>query len=286
MSYLNRDDDTICAVSTARGTGGISVVRVSGSQSLEIVRKLCSFLPESCTSHKIYYGFLREYQGDSLVDEVLVSYFAKGRSFTGEQTLEISIHGGDFLSQKIVCELQKSGARAAERGEFTYRAFMNGRIDLPQAEGVLAMIESRSQQSATLALKQLKGELSTRFSRIEDQLVWILAHLEASIDFSSEDIQYTSREELIQHGQKLQAEVRQILSTYKYGRQIKEGVDIAIVGEPNVGKSSLLNTLLGDNRALVSSRPGTTRDYIEGQLCVDGVTYFFHGYGGVKRDGR
>ena len=282
MNCLKRDEDTICAISTARGTGGLSVIRISGDHAESVVRKLCLFLPKTCQSHRIYYGFIKSFEDEIEIDEVLVSYFAKGRSFTGEQTLEISSHGGNFISQKIIFELQKAGARIADRGEFTYRSFMNGRIDLAQAEGVLAMIESEGEASSRLALKQLKGELSQTFKSIEDRLTWILAHLEANIDFASEDIQYSSDEELLSHSLDLQTELGKILSTYNKGRQLREGVDVSIIGEPNVGKSSLFNALLSEDRAIVSAQAGTTRDYVEGQLLIDGVVCCLRDTAGLR----
>ena len=282
MEYFKRDGDTICALSTARGTGGISVIRVSGYRAESIVRKLCPFLPEVCQSHRIYYGFIKCFECETEIDEVLVSYFAKGRSFTSEQTLEISSHGGDFISQKIILELQKAGARIAEKGEFTYRAFMNGRMDLIQSEGILSIIKSDSQVSSGLALKQLKGHLSRTFEHIEDQLTWILAHLEANIDFASEDIQYSSAEELLHCSLELQGKLDQILSTYAKGRQIVNGVGVSIIGEPNVGKSSLFNVLLEEDRAIVSTQAGTTRDCVEGRLLIEGITYHLWDTAGLR----
>ena len=281
MSYFKIKEDTICAISTSRGVGGLSVIRVSGPQSKAIVSKLCSFLPSSCESHKIYYGFIKGLDKKEM-DEVLVSYFAKGRSFTGEETIEISSHGGNFISQSIIVELQKAGSRIAERGEFTYRSFMNGRIDLPQAEAVLTIIESESHASSQLALKQLKGHLSEIFKSMEERLISFLAHLEADIDFASEDIEYHSGRSLLPEALKLQSELKEILSTYKKGRQIKEGVYIAIIGEPNVGKSSLFNSILGEDRAIVSSQEGTTRDYVEANLIIDGISYYFRDTAGLR----
>ena len=282
LDNLKMNEDTICAISTARGVGGISVIRVSGPQAKDIVSKLCPFLPSECESHRVYYGFIKKLDKTD-IDEALVSYFAEGRSFTGEQTLEISSHGGYFIGQSLITELQKSGARMANRGEFTYRAFMNGRMDLSQAEGVLAMIESQSQTSSQLALKQLKGHLSQTFKSIEERLIYILAHLEADIDFSSEDIEYSSGGDLLLKALDLQLEINQVLSTYKKGRQIREGVDVSIIGEPNVGKSSLFNTLLGEDRAIVSTQVGTTRDCIEGMRTIEGVCYYFKDTAGLRK---
>jgi tRNA modification GTPase len=264
------DQDTICAVSTAPGVGGIAVLRVSGDDALKVSRKLCPFIPESPESHRIFYGILTD-RSASAVDEVLVSYFARGRSFTDEETIEISCHGGQIITATILKELIHSGARLANRGEFTYRAFMNGRIDLVQAESVLSLIESQSRQSAKAALRQLQGSLSEEFKKIEDGLLWILAQLEASIDFSSEGLDTVSPEALLERAKPLHEFVDTMIESYRQGRILRQGLQVALVGRPNAGKSSLLNALLQEDRAIVAAEPGTTRDTVEGRITVNGV---------------
>jgi tRNA modification GTPase len=279
------DEDTICALSTPPGVGGIAVIRVSGEGSLAITRQLCSFLPDAPESHRVFYGLLRglDYQGNhEVIDEVVVTYFAKGRSFTGEQTLEISCHGGQVTTTSILKELVKAGCRMARRGEFTYRAFMNGRLDLVQAESVLSLIESQSRQAAKVSLRQLQGHLSADFQTIENELLWVLAHLEASIDFSTEGLETVGTSELSQRSESLNLHVQKLISSYGKGRLMTDGLQVALVGRPNAGKSSLLNALLKEDRAIVTEHAGTTRDLIEGRLSYSGVPVTFVDTAGLR----
>ncbi len=268
---LERDRDTIVAVSTAPGTGGIAVVRVSGSRALNIVRSLGGFLPELPESHRIYFGTLLDTDSGEPFDEVLVSYFVKGKSFTGDEVLEISCHGGDWIAQRLVTLLIKSGARLADRGEFTYRAFMNGRIDLVQAEAVLDLIESRSAYSARSAIRQLKGSLSKKLEEVLDELLWVGAHLEANIDFAQEDIEVAAKDVLVGKLESVISRIEHLVASQNQRRLWDEGYQVALMGIPNSGKSSLLNAMIGDDLAIVTEVAGTTRDLVRGQLEIGGV---------------
>ena len=268
-----RDEYTICAMATPPGRGGISVIRISGSQAVKKVRQLCEFLPEAWDSHRAYYGLLSSAVTGEAVDEVVATLFAEGRSYTGEETVELSCHGSPVIVEHIMSELLAVGCHVALPGEFTYRAFMRGRIDLVQAESVLRLIESQSRQSARLALRQLRGGFSEKLNQLQDTLTWLGAQFEASIDFSEENIEVVAAESLLDRVQTIRKTIESLLASYRVGRLLHEGVSVALIGRPNVGKSSLLNRLIGEERAIVTAVPGTTRDVIEGRVSI-GATHF------------
>lgn len=280
---LETDKDTICALATAHGLGAISVLRVSGPESEKVVRRLAPFLPDQLESHKIHYGILQGMDGSGPLDEVLISYFQQGRSFTGENCFEISCHGSEVIVAEVLSHLVRAGARPAERGEFTYRAFMNGRLDLVQAESVLALIESGSTRASRLALRQLQGGLSVKFKSLSERVTKVLAHLEANIDFASEDIVIASGDSLAVELEEILNETKQILAGYRQGQIIKSGYQVALVGQPNVGKSSLLNALAGEDRAIVTPVAGTTRDFVEAEVARDGLKLTFIDTAGLRR---
>ena len=281
---VGRDTDTICAVSTPPGTGGISVIRVSGKKSLVLVKKLADFLPTQPTSHKIFYGNLVDPRNQEIIDEVLVSYFKEGSSFTGEETIEISAHGNLIIVENILNALVFCGARLADRGEFTYRAFMNNKIDLVQAESVLALIESKSKRANRLAQRQLQGSLSQELEKIEDELLWMSAHLEASIDFSTEGLDIVENSTLINRASSLQERLKKLVGTYESGRLIKDGIVCALIGQPNVGKSSLLNLLCESERAIVTDQAGTTRDTITTETSYAGIKFILTDTAGLRKE--
>lgn len=289
MSFLHRDSQAICAVSTPHGLGGISVIRISGGNSLSITRKIAPFLPQNLESHKVYYGTLQTSSGSAVpateIDEVLITYFKAGRSFTGQEVLEISCHGNPQICRTILNELIGAGARAADRGEFTYRAFMNGNVDLVQAESILALIESESDRSMKLALRQLKGQLSKQLLKIEDQLTWLMAHIEAGIDFSTEGLELVTDAVVVEKLGLLKAALASLVSSYKVGRIVRDGVHVALAGRPNVGKSSLLNLFLQEDRAIVTDVAGTTRDVISGETQFGGIKFTFIDTAGIRRHG-
>lgn len=278
----DRDQLTVCAVSTPPGYGGISVIRISGPDSEKIVRKIFKKFPDKLESHKAYFGQVLDPESLQGIDEVLALYFAEGRSFTGESTFEISCHGNPIVCDRILKALIASGASAALPGEFTYRAFMNNRLDLVQAESVLSLIESRSQKAAELSFRQLEGALSVKIESIEKDLTWCLAHIEANIDFSTEGLEVSSTNELIEKISECSREVAKLLATYRQGKIIQDGLRVALVGQPNVGKSSLLNLLLGFERAIVDSTPGTTRDVVDADTVFQGLRFIFQDTAGLR----
>lgn len=278
---LGGDEDTIAAISTAMGAGGIAVVRLSGPRAAEITRDVFR-LPPTLESHRVYFGNLVDPEGSQVLDEVLVTYFQKGRSFTGDEVIEISCHGGVFLSGAILELLLRRGARLARRGEFTYRAVMNGRMDLVQAEGVLDLIESQNAQAHRRALRQLKGDLSRRFDEIKNLILNSAAHIEASLDFSEEDIDVGPANWIRDQISSALVRIESLLSTEKMSRIVRSGFQVAIVGEPNVGKSSLLNFLLGEQKAIVTDVAGTTRDVVDGEVRIEGYRVILKDTAGLR----
>ena len=264
----SQDQDTICALITPYGVSGVAGIRISGSQSWNISRKLCPFLKEQPCSHQAYFGHL-QYQGKD-VDEALVLFFEKGRSFTSEETVEIFCHGSPVIYTEVLTALQEMGCRAAEKGEFTYRAFLSGRIDLIQAEGVLHLIESNSPSAKRQALRYLKGEFSEELGGVKKKAQEILTHIEAEIDFSEEDLQFLKSDEYLEKVKQIQTTIECLMKNYKQGRQVREGLKVGIFGPPNSGKSTLFNQLLKEDRAITSEQEGTTRDRLEGDFFLCG----------------
>lgn len=277
-----RNEQTICAISTAYGQGGIAVIRVSGPKALEVSSKIIPKLNQKkMESHKAYFAEVLDSSG-SKVDEVLATFFAEGKSFTGDEVVEISCHGSTYISQKILDLLIENGCFLADRGEFTFRAFMNNRIDLVQAESVLALIESQNELSAKVALRQLDGHVSKSFDHLESELTWCLAHIEASIDFSTEGIDVVDIHVLIKKLRSIKLQVDQLNESYKSGKLLKEGIKLVLLGKPNAGKSSLLNLLVQDEKAIVTEIAGTTRDVIEAKTVFSGVQFQISDTAGLR----
>lgn len=277
-----RADKTVCAVSTPSGHGGVAMIRVSGNDAVQIVRRIAAFLPQNPESHRVYYGFLLHPKTQKKIDEVLISYFAKGRSFTNEEVCEISCHGNPLICDEILQSLVFSGAVIADRGEFTFRAFMNGRLDLTQAESVLSLIESQSRSAKALALRQLEGHLGDQIDQIESSLIRLMAHIEADIDFSTENLETISRPEAAKKLEDILRRISLFLQQYEQGRLLRDGIQVSFFGLPNVGKSSLFNKLIEKEQAIVTDIPGTTRDVLEGATTYKGVRIHFFDTAGVR----
>ena len=256
--------DTIAALATPAGTAAIAVVRASGPQVAGLVTGIFAETPLPRTARHADY---RDARGQ-LVDDVLFTFFAAPNSFTGEDTLEISCHGNPFIAQKILEDLLARGCRAAEAGEFSKRAFLNGRMDLSQAEAVMDLIHARSERALAAANQQLRGSLGRHMDSLISQLVNILAMVEAYIDFPDEDLPAEDRQAVLRELKELSDATRRLIATSHYGELLREGIKTVIFGEPNAGKSSLLNRLVGRERALVSAEPGTTRDYLEERILA------------------
>lgn len=270
-----REFDTIAAIATVLGEGGISIIRVSGEKSLDIVRNIFrdknGKALEDIKPYTMKYGFIIEKETGDVLDEVLISFMKGPRSFTAENTVEINCHGGVIATKKILEEVIKSGARVAEPGEFTKRAFLNGRIDLSQAEAVIDIIRAKTELSMKSAVQQSEGRISREINKIRGKLLEIIAHIEATVDYPEDDLEEMTAEKVSTRLNTVIDEVNKILSTADEGKIIREGLNTVIVGKPNVGKSSLLNSLLMEKRAIVTEIPGTTRDVIEEYINIEGV---------------
>ena len=281
--YL-KNDDTICAPATVPGTGAICVIRVSGNDALTVADKVVSCKDGNISEAKGYtlkfgtvYG-----EGGEVLDEVLVSVFHAPHSYTGENSVEISCHSSSYIVSSLIGLLYGAGARAADPGEFTMRAFMNGKMDLAQAEAVADVIASRSAASHRIAFKQMKGGFSDELKQMREKLIEIASLMELELDFSEEDVEFADRQRLDSLLEKSIAHINALINSFKSGNAIKNGVPVAIVGATNTGKSTLLNALTGEERAIVSDIHGTTRDTIEETVDIDGILFRFIDTAGLR----
>ncbi|GAA4445678.1 tRNA uridine-5-carboxymethylaminomethyl(34) synthesis GTPase MnmE [Pontibacter saemangeumensis] len=273
--------DTIVAVATAPGVGAIAVIRLSGPEAISItntVFKGKNLLKEA--SHTIHFGTIRD--DEKVLDEVLVSLFVAPHSYTKENVVEISCHGSDFIVQQIMKLLLKHGARLANAGEFTKRAFLNGQFDLAQAEAVADLIASDSALSHEVAMKQMRGGFSQEIKRLRAELVHFASMIELELDFGEEDVEFADRAQLRSLILNIQHIIRELLKSFELGNVIKNGVPTVIVGKPNAGKSTLLNKLLNEEKAIVSDVPGTTRDLIEDEINIEGISFRFIDTAGLR----
>lgn len=278
-------EDTIAAIATPPGEGGLAVVRISGPDAEKIASTI--FVRRQSgnarlRSHTLYHGQITAPESAQPIDEVLLTIMRKPRSYTGEDVVEVHCHGGNFLVRQILGVILSQGARQAEPGEFTKRAFLNGRVDLAQAEAVLDLIRAKTPQGAQLALNQASGELSKYVGELREELLDILVQVEASIDFPEDEIDLLQRPHLIDKINLLAKKINVISATYDWGRLFREGAKVCICGRPNVGKSSLLNGLLGTDRVIVTPIPGTTRDVIEESLNLDGLPVTIWDTAGIR----
>ena len=286
MDIKTLNTDTIVALATPQGIGAIGVIRLSGAKAFEIgsavfaTKDLKRKQLQNFASHTIHYGVIME--DDIILDEVLVSVFKAPHSYTSENTLEISCHGSSFIQQQLIQLFIKHGARMAQQGEFTLRAFLNGKLDLSQAEAVADLIASNSATSHQVAIQQMRGGFSNKIKTLRQNLIDFASLIELELDFSEEDVEFADRGDLKKLVMSIQRIVQRLIDSFEVGNVIKNGIPVAIVGKPNAGKSTLLNVLLEEDRAIVSDIPGTTRDVIEDEVTIEGVQFRFIDTAGIR----
>jgi tRNA modification GTPase len=275
-------DRTIVAISTPVGEGGIAVIRISGPEAFTVTARFFEGKGDlmSLESHRALHGWIKD--GQEAIDEVIVTLFRSPNSYTGEDMIEVSCHGGTFISRRIVDLFVREGARPASPGEFTQRAFLNGKMDLSQAEAVADLIRAKTEVSRKVAVYQLEGHLSEKLESIREQLVHACSMVELELDFGEEDVEFASRKDMKVQLESIRLEFQVLLASFKMGRICREGIRMVIAGKPNVGKSSLLNILLARERAIVTHTPGTTRDTIEDVLDMGGLLFIVTDTAGIR----
>ena len=279
MKY-SKTDDTICAIATGGETSAIAIIRISGKNAIKITNKIFSKNLLNVKSHTIHFGDIKI--KNEIIDEVLVSVFKEKKSYTGEETTEISCHGSNYIQHKILQELIKKGCRTADPGEFTIRAFKNGKIDLSQAESIADLIASKSKTEQQIAIKQLKGGISNKLQDLRKRLIDFASLIELELDFAEEDVEFADRKEFRDLLKEIKHELTTLTASFALGNAIKNGIPVTIIGPPNVGKSTLLNVLLEEEKAIVSEIAGTTRDAIEDKIIINGLTFRFIDTAGIR----
>ena len=279
MSIIN-STDTICALATAPG-GAIGIIRISGPQALEILSHVFTKNLSQAQPNTIHYGHIKD--GAEMIDEVMVSIFRSPHSYTGEDSVEISCHGSRYILNKVLALLIENGCRQAGPGEFTMRAYLNGKMDLSQAEAVADLIASNNKATHQIAMSQLRGHFSSQLADLREQLLKLTSLLELELDFSDhEDLEFADRRELLELTHVIDSHITRLADSFHVGNALKNGIPVAIIGAPNVGKSTLLNAMLGEERAIVSDIQGTTRDAIEDTIQLDGITFRFIDTAGIR----
>jgi tRNA modification GTPase len=285
---MSLDSRTIFAPATLVGESGITVIRISGGKTFDAIAKIFSKVPDKFSpfnvddlkSHTAHHGYI--FDGEKFIDEALITFFRAPNSYTGEDAAEISSHGGSFIFIKINNLLVKQGIFHSEPGEFSKRAYLNGKMDLAQAEAVSDLIKAKTEQASRLALKQLTGEFSNKIKNLHEELINYCSLLELELDFSEEGLDFVSRETLLEKINKIIEKFESLTKTYESGKIVQNGVNLAIIGEPNVGKSTIFNYLLDENRAIVSDIPGTTRDYLKEPLVIEGIQFNLIDTAGIR----
>jgi len=280
--------DTICALATPPGSSAIAVLRVSGKNTFGVAEKIFTakkkgFDITKADTHTLHYGTIKG--TDDVIDDVLLSVFKNPHSYTGEDSIEISCHGSAFIVQKVLALLLDNGCRMAQPGEFTMRAFLNGKLDLSQAEGVGDLIAANSKASHKLAIDQMRGGFSIKIKDLRDRLMQFASLIELELDFSEEDVEFADRSALKKLIDEIRAEVKLLADSFSAGNVLKSGIPVAIIGKPNVGKSTLLNAILNEEKAIVSEIPGTTRDAIEDTIVINGMAFRFIDTAGLRDTG-
>ncbi len=287
MTKIVDQQDPICAVSSPPGSGAIALIRASGEGVIALCGPMIRLpggerLPELAANTTRYAAF---YRGDEQLDEVMVTLYRAPRSYTGEDMVEVSCHGSPYIQQQILLTMIEGGIRAARPGEFTQRAFLHGKMDLAQAEGVADLIAAAGAAAHRLALSQLRGRVSRRIGKVREKLLHFASLIELELDFGEEDVEFADRSELLSLATELVTTLQELAATFREGNVMKNGIPVAIAGAPNTGKSTLLNALLQEEKAIVSEIPGTTRDFIEDTLTVDGYLYRFIDTAGLREGG-